>query len=451
MKLTLRALGILSAFSFVTITSASVTPEQAARLGQDLTPSGAEKAGNAAGTIPAWEGGIQTAPAGYTPGGYHVDPYASDAPIATITADNMAQYQGQLTAGHAALLKTYKSYKILVYPSHRSFSNPDWVYQNTKSCATTAHLTNEGNGFEGAIRAIPFPIPQNGLEVIWNHLARYRGVSAVRYISQAAPMRSGTYSLVDFVDEFLFNYYRPEMTEKDLNNVLVFFKQAVVGPAKVAGSILVVHETLDQVKELRSAWIYNPGTRRVRRAPDVSFDGPGTNADNMRTSDQLDMFNGAPSRYDWELVGKKELLVPYNSYKLHSNQYKVSDILKPLHINQDLARYELHRVWVVEARLKPGQKHIYPRRTFYVDEDSWQVLSVDQYDSHGELWRVSEAHCVNYYDAKVFWSTLEVHTDLQAGRYIAMGLDNERRMYEFDVKRTVADFNANALRSQGVR
>jgi len=163
------------------------------------------------------------------------------------------------------------------------------------------------------------------------------------------------------------------------------------------------------------------------------------------------MLNGAPDRFTWELVGKKEMIVPYNSYKLHSDKIKNSDIIKPLHINQDLTRYELHRVWVVESRLKPGTSHIFPRRTFYVDEDSWQILVVDQYDARGQMWRVSEAHCINYYDALTFWSTLEVHTDLQSGRYLAIGLDNERPMYDFTVKLTPADFDPDALRRAGVR
>jgi len=429
-----------------------VSADQAARLGQDLTPLGGIRAGNADGTIPAWDGGITTPPAGYKPGMHHPDPYAADQPLYTITAENLAQYESKLPAGLIALIKAYPTtYRLPVYPTHRSVSNPERIYEATKKYATTAQLTNGGNGFTGALAGIPFPIPQSGIEIAWNHLVHWHGVAAIRYISQAAPLRNGSYSLVDFEDEFLFNYARPEMTEQNLNNILVYFKQTVVGPARIAGSILVVHETLDQVKELRSAWIYNPGQRRVRRAPDVSYDNPGTNADNMRTSDQFDMLNGAPDRFTWELVGKKEMIVPYNSYKLHSDKVKNSDIIKPLHINQDLTRYELHRVWVVESKLKPGTSHIFPRRTFYVDEDSWQILVVDQYDARGQMWRVSEAHCINYYDALTSWSTLEVHTDLQSGRYLAIGLDNERPMYDFTVKLTPADFDPDALRRAGVR
>ncbi len=429
----------------------------AGRLGHDLTPLGGEKAGNADGSIPAWDGGITTPPAGYKPGDHHPDPFPGESPLFTITAANMAQYADKLTAGQQALLKAYADYSIPVYPTHRTASNPQRIYDATRQYATTAALTEGGNGITGCVIGIPFTQPENGLQVIWNFLVRYRGIAASRYIAQAAPQRDGSYNLVQFDDEFLFNYCRDDIPAAELakqlatDNVLIYFKQAVTAPARLAGSILVVHETMDQVKEKRRAWIYNAGQRRVRQAPSVEYDNPGTAADGMRTSDQFDMFNGAPDRYEWKLVGKREMYVPYNSYKLHSDKVKVADILKPLHINQDLTRYELHRVWVVDATLKPGASHVYSRRTFYLDEDSWQVLAADQYDGRGQLWRVSEAHCINYYDALTFWSTLEVHTDLLAGRYLAIGLDNENKMYDFTLKRTPADYTPTKLRQEGVR
>jgi hypothetical protein len=430
---------------------AAVKPSEAARLGADLTPLGAETAGNADGTIPAWNGGILTPPAGYKVGDHHQDPFTADKPLYTVTPSNLGQYESKLTAGSVSLLKAYADYKLIVYPTRRSANAPQRIYDATKANAITGTLANNGNSFENALTGIPFPLPASGLEVMWNHLARYRGVSASRHIAQAAPTRSGSYTLVQFEDEFLFNYARPDVTAAQLENILVYYKQAVTAPARQAGTILLAHETLDQVKEKRSAWVYNTGQRRVRRAPDVAYDNPGTAADGMRTSDQFDMYNGAPDRYDWKLVGKREMIVPYNSYKLHSDSVKYADILKPLHLNQDLARYELHRVWIVEATLKPGASHIYKRRTFYVDEDSWQILAVDQYDSRDQMWRVSEAHCVNYYDAQVFWSTLEAHTDLIAGRYLVVGLDNENAMYDFSIKRTPADYTADALRRDGIR
>jgi hypothetical protein len=208
---------------------------------------------------------------------------------------------------------------------------------------------------------------------------------------------------------------------------------------------------MDQVKEHRNAWLYNPGQRRVRRAPNVAYDNPGTAADAMRTSDQFDMYNGAPDRYDWELVGRKEIYVPYNAYKLQDPSVKFKEILTPLHINQDLVRYELHRVWVVDATLKDKARHIYKRRTFYLDEDSWQILVVDAYDKRDQLWRVSEGHAINYYNVPAVWTSLEVHTDLQAGRYLAIGLNSEHPPYQFDIKRTLDDYTPAALRRSGKR
>ena len=270
-------------------------------------------------------------------------------------------------------------------------------------------------------------------------------------IAQAAPTRGGSYTLVQFYDEFYMVYSMPDMSQEKLNNRILFFKQEVMAPARLAGGILLVQETLDQVKEARNAWLYNPGQRRVRRAPNVAYDNPGTASDSMRTSDQFDMFNGSPDRYDWKLVGKKEMYVPYNSYTLQDPSVKNKDILKPLHINQQLPRYELHRVWVVDATLKEGERHIYKRRTFYFDEDSWQILAVDAYDKRDQLWRVSEGHAMQYYNVPSLWTSLEVHTDLQAGRYLAIGLNSENPPYDFGIERSYEDYTPAALRREGKR
>jgi len=431
--------------------NAQLTAEEAARLGKDLTPLGAEKAGNAEGTIPAWDGGITEPPAGYVPGKHHVDPFAGDKILFTITGENADTYAAKLTPGQVALLKTYPTYKMNVYQSRRSAAYPQRIYDKTKEIATTAATVENGHGVTGAINGYPFPIPKTGVEVIWNHLLRYRSDGVARLVSQAAPTRGGDYTLVEFADEFYMLYSMDGMKEEDLNNKILFFKQEVLAPARLAGGVLLVHETLNQVKEHRSAWLYNPGQRRVRRAPNVAYDNPGTAADGMRTSDQLDMFNGAVDKYDWKLVGKQEIYVPYNSYKLHGSDLKYKDILKPLHINQEYPRYELHRVWVVDATLREGERHIYKRRVFYVDEDSWQILVVDNYDNRDQLWRVSEGHSINFYDVPCFWTTLEVHVDLQAGRYLALGLDNENFRTEFNIKRSLEDYTPEALRREGVR
>lgn len=428
-----------------------LTPEEIARLGQDLTPLGGEIAGNASGTIPPWKGGVSKAPAGYKKGDHHPDPFAADKPLFTITAANMGSYSDQLSAGHKAILKTYPTFSMKIYPTQRSAASPQRIYDATRKAAATAELVNNGEGVKGSVNGIPFPIPKTGIEVIWNHLLRFRGEIAERSIAQAAMTRGGDYTLVKFKDEFNLIYSKAGITEKELDNKILLFKQEVTAPARLAGEILLVHETLDQIKEPRAAWVYNPGQRRVRRAPNVSYDNPGTASDGIRTNDQFDMFNGATDRYNWKLAGKKEIFVPYNSYKLHSDALKYKDILTPLHLNPEALRYELHRVWVVEATLKDGARHLYKKRTFYIDEDSWQILVVDIYDNRDQLWRVSEGHPISYYEVPTFWTTLEVHTDLQSGRYLAIGLDNESAMYDFDIKRTMDDYSPGALRREGTR
>ena len=426
--------------------AAEIPADQIARLGQDLTPLGAVKAGNAEGTIPEWTGGITTPPAGYKVGEHHRDPFAGDQPLYVIDSSNLDQYRARLSVGQQRILEQYPTYKLTVYPSRRSAAQPQRIYDATRRVAATARLVDDGNGVGGATIGIPFPIPKNGLEVIWNHLLRYRGETVDCQLHQAAVTRGGAYTLVKYGVEVEIRYSLPGMTEAKLGNTMIYFKQRILAPARLAGDILLVHETMNQFREPRNVWVYNPGQRRVRRAPNVAYDNPGTTTDGLRTSDQFDMFNGAVDRYNWKLVGKRELIVPYNSYKLHSDDLSLSDILKPLHVNPEHLRYELHRVWVVEATLKDQARHIFKRRTFYLDEDSWQILLVDIYDNRDQLWRVSEGHVINYYEKPLVWPTLEVHTDLQAGRYLALGLDNDSDICRFDAKFTSRDFKPSSLR-----
>jgi Protein of unknown function (DUF1329) len=435
---------------------AAVGPEEAARLGAELTPLGGEKAGNADGSIPAWTGGLKSAlEAGfpnYHPGDHYPDPYASDKPLFTISAANLTQYASKLTEGHKALFRKYADYRMSVYPTHRSAAAPQSVYDATRRNATTGKLVPDGNGVTGAIGGVPFPIPKVGVEVFWNHVTRYRGLAAGLQVGQAPLTAGGGYTLVNFKEEFYFQYYQAGMTEAALNNILLFFTQETTGPARLAGEVLLVQETLDQAKEARRAWVYNPGQRRVRRAPNVAFDNPGTNSDNLRTSDQFDMYNGSPERYEWKLVGKKEMYVAYNAYRLQDGKLKYGELLQKNHINQDLARYELHRVWVVDSTLKPGVSHLYSRRTLYVDEDSWQILAVDCYDTRGQLYRVQEGHAMNYYNLPTLWTDLELVMDLSNGRYLALGLQSEEpKSYDFNIKRTPSDYQPSVLERRGIR
>ncbi|WP_278620626.1 DUF1329 domain-containing protein [Ectopseudomonas oleovorans] len=445
--------GVLTLSLLATSVMAAVSPDEAAKLGTTLTPVGAEMAGNADGSIPAWTGGLPTNAGAVDPRGFLADPFANEQPLFTITAQNVDQYKDKLTPGQLAMFKRYpESYKMPVFPTHRSANLPAAVLEATKQNAVNTKMVQGGNGLENFQTANPFPIPQNGLEVIWNHITRYRGGSVRRLVTQATPQANGSFSLVYFQEEFVFRDALTDYDSSKSSNVLFYFKQRVTAPSRLAGNVLLVHETLDQVKEPRLAWLYNAGQRRVRRAPQVSYDGPGTAADGLRTSDNLDMYNGAPDRYDWKLEGKKEIYIPYNAYKLDSPSLKYSDIIKAGHINQDLTRYELHRVWHVTATLKSGERHIYAKRDFYIDEDTWQAALIDHYDGRGTLWRVAEAHAQYYYDKQVPWYTVETLYDLLSGRYLALGMKNEEKQaYDFNYKASGSDYTPAALRQAGVR
>ncbi|PYC28599.1 DUF1329 domain-containing protein [Aquipseudomonas alcaligenes] len=445
--------GVLALSMLATSVMAAVSADEAAKLGSTLTPLGAERAGNADGSIPEWTGGLPKNAGTADDRGFLSDPFSSEQPLFTITAQNVDQYKDKLTPGQVAMFKRYPdSFKIPVYPTHRSATAPQSVLDDVKINATNTKLVEGGNGLENFKTAYPFPIPQNGLEAIWNQITRYRGGSVRRLVTQATPQANGSYSLVYFQDEFTFPTSLTDYDPSKPSNILFYFKQRVTAPARLAGNVLLVHETLNQVKEPRLAWLYNAGQRRVRRAPQVSYDGPGTAADGLRTSDNFDMYNGAPDRYDWKLNGKKEIYIPYNSYKLDSPKLKYADIIKAGHLNPEHTRYELHRVWHVTGTLKAGERHIYAKRDVFIDEDTWQAAVIDHYDGRGALWRVAEAHAQYYYDKQVPWYTVETLHDIISGRYLALGMKNEEKQsYDFNYKASSSDYTPAALRQAGVR
>ncbi|XEG70536.1 DUF1329 domain-containing protein [Pseudomonas sp. abacavir_1] len=449
-KLLLKA-GCLSLGLLAGQAMAAVSADQVARLGADLTPMGAEKAGNADGSIPAWTGGLATNAGALDAAGFLADPYAGEKPLFTITAQNAEQYEAKLTPGQLAMFKRFPdSYRIPVYPSHRSAAYPAEVLAAVKANAGATHLAEGGNGLENFKVSIPFPIPQNGLEAIWNHVTRYRGKTMLRTTAQMNPQSNGDYTISYMKEQFAFPFGLKDYDPAKMDNILYYFRQEILSPPRRAGSVMLVLETINQVKEPRMAWMYNAGQRRVRRAPQVAYDSPG--AEGMRTYDDFDMFNGSPDRYDWKLLGKQELYIPYNSFALDSPKAKYADIVKPGHLNPDYTRYELHRVWHVEATLKPGQRHVYSKRDLYIDEDSWQIAEADAYDGRGNLWRVSEGHARPFYDQQFTWLTAETHYDVLSGRYTVSGLRNEEKgAYRFDLESTSNDFTPSALRATGIR
>ena len=419
---------------------------------QDRTPFGADRAGNAAGTIPAWDGGIVQPVAGYKGGGPYADPYRDDKPLFTISAANVEQYRKQLTAGQIALLQKYPTWQMNVYPTRRSAAFPQPVYAETAANAGAAKLAPDGNGVIGTKGGIPFPAPSDGLEAIWNTMLRYRGDTYGTRWRQAAVTRGGAYTTVDFYYEFDFNYGNLGKPARDrADNRLAYVLETITGPAMLASRMLLVDEPVDHAAQARSAWAYDPGERRVRPAPAVHYDNPGTAADALTTSDDFQMYNGATNLYGWKLVGRQELYIPYNSYRISGSEPTTADLLRAGHVNPDYARYELHRVWVVEATLKPGARHIYGKRVFYIDEDSWMIAVTDKYDTQGELWRVAEQHSINCYDVPMLYGTVEMHSDLRSGRYLAMGLRSGEPRFFTSITRDPGDYTPAALRALGTR
>ena len=411
------------------IAHGKVTKQEADKLRSSLTPLGGERAGNADGSIPPWRGGLQFPPLNYTqPGQHHIDPFEEDQPLFTVTSKNMGEYAKHLSEGQKALFKAYPdTFKMPIYKTRRTSAAPHWVYDNTYNNALTSELVTDGNGIKGAIGGIPFPIPKSGIEIIWNHNARWRGEYAVRRASEVAVQRDGDYSLITTQAEIYFHYYKRGIDQAELDNVMFYYLSFTKAPARLAGGAILAHETMNQYEEPRRAWGYNAGQRRVRKAPSIAYDTPVAASDGLRTIDDTDMYNGSPDRYNWKTIGKKEVFIPYNNYRVGSPSVSYKQLLQPGHINPEFTRFEKHRVWVVEATLKADKRHIYHKRRFYIDEDSWSAALVDQYDERGELWRVNMAYLKNYYELPGIWTAMDVYHDLQARRYHVQGMINEER------------------------
>lgn len=425
----------------------AVSAEQAVQLDQNLTPMGGERAGNADGSIPAWDGGYQPPSSGGTT---LSDPYAADRPLQRIDSSNMAQFAQWLSPGTQAMLRHYpQSFYLQLYPTRRSAAYPEAILQQSRRNASAIKLNANGSGLEGNYTSgVPFPMPQRAEEVIWNHMTRYRGNSVKREIHRMPVQTNGNYqpSLIRQTQVFAANVE----DEKPGSNLLFYFIGETLAPARQAGNISLIHEPLDQLNTPRQAWAYNAGQRRVRRAPTLAYDSPQNSADGLATSDNMDLYNGAFNRYNWTLKGKRELLIPYNNYRLHDKQLKYADFIQPAHIKSDYVRYERHRVWEVEGQLKPDQRHIYQKRTFFIDEDTWQIALADHYDARGELWRVSTAYQLNFYNDLVPWMTAEAIHDLQSRRYLISGLSNEvKHEASFGHKALRQDFKPDALRRLG--
>ncbi len=407
---------------------AAVTPEEAKQLGTTLTETGAEKAGNKEGTIPPYTSGLTTPPPGFNKDkGIRPDPFANEKRLYSIDAKNMDKYADQLTEATKALMKKYPTYRVDVYQTHRTAAYPKYVIENTKKNATRAKTLNGGLEVTGAYGGVPFPIPKTGYEVMWNHLLRFTGYSVSFDRSNWNVDSAGHRTLASrsiMYEEY--PYYNPAKTlETNDSDLYYMIKILFTGPPRQVGGALLIKDSVNPLKTGRKAWQYLVGQRRVKLAPELAYDTPSSTAAGMYTYDDSYVFNGGMDRYDVKLVGKKEMIVPYNNYK-HFNETDIAKKLGPHHVNPDYMRWELHRVWVVEAKLKPGKRHIYLRRVFYVDEDGWGALASDQYDANGNLYRSALALGSPNYDIPApATNDVSVYYDLIANSYSAAGQPNE--------------------------
>ncbi len=405
---------------------AKAPADKIAQLGTTLTPVGAEEAGNKAGTIPAWKGGMLKLPAPLAnyksgSGDYYPDPFPEDKVKFKIDASNVKQYAAMLPAGAVRRLELNAKLYYNVYPTRRTATYPDAIYAATKENAATATLVGDDD-IQGARLGFPFPIPANGSEAVVNHRVRYRGDTVVQTGNTIVVARDGRYQVNGFELSAQFFYGNVKKLAEAGNDLIFQVIRKDLSPPRLAGNVTLVWDKLDGTRE---AWQYSPGTGRVRQAPSVAFDNPAAGTDALQNVDQADMFNGSQSRYTWKLVGKKEMYIPYNNYPLVRPELKLKDLVMPGHLAPQHLRYELHRVWIVDAELKPGSGNVYKKRRFYLDEDSWSVVGVDCFDARNTLWRYQEGFTIALMVDKAVAAAPQVTYDLFSGRYAINNLPNE--------------------------
>jgi len=434
---------------------AAVSADEAKQLGTTLTPLGAEKAANKEGTIPEYTGGLKEIPASYKKGsGIRPSPFEAEKPRLVVDSKNAAQQADKLTEGTKELLKRYpNSMRLDVYPTQRVIALPAKVLANTAKNAVGTKSVNGGLGVENMLAGIPFPIPKTGNEAMWNHLVRYPGVAYVQKYENWNVDSAGVPTLATagtLTNEFpLFDPKRPDGAAKESDP---FWKIKVLytGPARRAGEALMVIDSVNPIVQGRRAWQYLPGQRRVKLAPDLSYDTPNAGTAGTSTYSDAFVFNGAMDRFDWKLVGKKEMYVPYNGYKLmYAKDLKPA--LTPNHVNPDFMRWELHRVWVVEATLKPGQRDLYSKRVYFLDEDSWAALAADQYDAKGQLYRSTLANLTYSYDANAVNIDNYTFHDFSSGSYSVVGASGMSDGIRYADPLPELQWSSESLAGSGIR
>ncbi|MBF4559699.1 DUF1329 domain-containing protein [Pseudomonas sp. p50] len=419
---------------------ASVSSQEAAQLGTNLTLVGAEKAGNADGSIPPYSGGLITAPSSFKAGDtMRPDPYADEKPLLVINGKNVDQYKNLLSATSVALAKRFPGYRIDVYPTHRTAALPQSVLNNSRRNATGAQSLEGGLAIDNVLPGVPFPIPKSGAEAMWNFLLRYQGVNIHSKYDSWNVDSAGVASLAITGEAFIsFPIY--EHLSKPFNNSDIYhqMKLSYTGPARRAGESIMLKNATNPLHFPGRAWQYLPAQRRVKQISVLAYDTP-----NPGTARALEL-------YDWTLVGKQEMIVPYNTYKL-TYARDAKSLTTPNYLSPDFVRWEKHRVYVVEGNLKSGSKHIYQKRRFYLDEDSWAALASDQYDASGQLYRGSFAFLSQSYDQQVPDATPFMTYDLSRGSYNINGVVGPHGGIRYIEPLSTAQWVPESMAGAGVR
>lgn len=407
--------------------AAVATPDEIKQLGTTLTAWGAEKAGNKEGTIPAYAGGLTKTPAGVSvpADGKLPNPYASEKPLFSIDAKNVQQYTDKMTAGEIELIRRYPGYRLDIYPTHRSFPEMSKTHQQNAiknaanpECKTTA----DGTGLRGCWGGVPFPVPKSGIEVMWNHNIRWR--STYEYRAESRLVGASGETLLNQSQAYCeYPYWEADFTPYEGGGqYLQRFVNVSIGPARDAGNVSMIFFPLQNDTMDQRTWSYTPGQRRVRLAPEFSYDTPSAQMGGAMNYDEIGLFAGKMDRYDFKLVGKQEKYVAANAYNIVFGKDRAA-ILGKQFVQPAVSRFELRRVWVVEATLKAGKRHVAPRRTFYIDEDSWTALAAEVYDSSGKLTRVQEGYSLTDYTSGTWLSASFFSSyDLPKAQYAAVNL-----------------------------
>ncbi len=442
----------LAACFFVLATGMGLASAQD-QFAPEFTPMGAERAGNAAGTIPAWTGGLTAAPEGYQRGEHYRDPFSEDKPLFTITAANVSDYGDKLPSFSKELFARFpETYKIHVYPTRRSCALPKRGYEEFSKNAQNAKMINDTQGISGANMVSPFPFPKTAEEVLWNHRLSYRPAKMAGSISGGSKYQNGHFTHVVRQDLIAGKYHDPDAVgDEVINNAQFTWRGIWTAPNDFAGAGFSMTNFINQIEAPRSGFMFMPDQRRVVRATpsSVTYDAPLGTSFGIRYSDNMFIFSGAHDRYEWALKGKKEVYIPYNVYQASDEKSDIDNLLTINHLNQDMIRYELHRVWVVEGIIKPKyDAHPISRRVFYIDEDSWIIAYADLYDTEGKLFRGQEGFIKNLYDIPACVQDFDVMYDFTVTHYNVDHYKGEFGPYKWgdDAPIKDSDFGAQALR-----